>query len=225
MKVLLRGFLAGMAISIGGWLYLASRSASVSLVLPAFLFSLGLMSICAFDFHLYTGRVCYLFSNNEVSFGKRCLKLALALFGNLLGCLVFGYLCRFLFKPWSTYSFNVLEGMVNTKLTYHWYEMLLRSFLCGIMVFIAVDGYKKIEGFGRFFIIALAIGGFIIMGFEHSIANMFYFFCNNTVSGKMALYLLLCVIGNSLGGLFLPLIYLLIGKFEKKEIEEEKEGN
>ena len=63
MKVLLKGFLAGMAISIGGWLYLASRSASVSVVLPAFLFSLGLMSICAFDFHLYTGRICYVFNN------------------------------------------------------------------------------------------------------------------------------------------------------------------
>lgn len=217
MKILLKGFLAGMAISIGGWLYLASRSASVSVVVPAFLFSLGLMSICAFGFHLYTGRICYLFDSTDVPFGQRVLNLALALFGNLLGCLAFGYLCRLLFKPWFPMSFNVLEGMVNTKLTYHWYEMLLRSFLCGIMVFIAVDGYKKIEGFGRFLIIALAIGGFIIMGFEHSIANMFYFFCNNTISGKMALYLAICVIGNSLGGLFIPSIYLLIQKLEKKE--------
>ena len=56
----------------------------------------------------------------------------------------------------------------------------------------------------------LAIGGFIVSGFEHSIANMFYYFFSSNYSLAAFLSLLLCVIGNSLGGLFIPLINKLL---------------
>lgn len=208
-KTLIKGFLAGVMISIGGWLYLCASNMCGSVV-AAFLFSIGLIVICSFGFFLYTGKICYLFSNNEEKMGIKLANLGLGLIGNLLGCLLIGPVLHLIFGSGKEAVFNTLSNMVNTKLSYPWYKMLVSSMFCGMMVFIAVEGYKRLEGFGKYFIIMLAIGGFIIMGFDHSIANMFYFFCNYTFSGKAFLYLLICVVGNSLGGLFMPLLFKVI---------------
>ena len=59
---------------------------------------------------------------------------------------------------------------------------------------------------------------FIVSGFEHSIANMFYYFLSGNYSVIAFVSLLLCVIGNSIGGLFIPLINKIINY--NKKIEE-----
>ena len=108
---------------------------------------------------------------------------------------------------------ETLTNSVNSKINYEWYQMIGLSFFCGMLVYIAVEGFKKIENnFGKYVVLMLAIGGFIVMGFEHSIANMFYYFFSGNYSLAAFLSLLLCVIGNSLGGLSISLINKLINK-------------
>ena len=66
-----------------------------------------------------------------------------------------------------------------------------------------MDGYKSEGKPGILF-----LGGsvFIVAGFEHGIANMFY--C--TVAGvwflKALVYILVMTLGNSAGGMFIPFI-------------------
>ena len=114
---------------------------------------------------------------------------------------------------------ETLITSVTSKIDYQWYQMIGLSFFCGMLVYIAVEGFKKIENnFGKYVVLMLAIGGFIVSGFEHSIANMFYYFLSGNFSVIAFLSLLLCVIGNSIGGLFIPLINKVLN-YNKKNKE------
>ena len=72
-------------------------------------------------------------------------------------------------------------------------------------MYLAVDMYKKVEGFGRYVGIFMGITVFILAGFEHCVANMFYFSAANLWSWKTVLYVLVMVLGNSVGSILLAL--------------------
>lgn len=222
VDILIKGILAGIAISFGGFLCLRLNTLSGNTILGSFLFSFGLILICNFGFNLYTGKICYLFENINYDcspkivikkiFGK-VITLLLILLGNLIGTLIFANLLKLVMVNNSINNIlmETLKNSVNAKINYKWFEMIGLSFFCGMLVYIAVEGFKKIENqFGKYVVLMLAIGGFIVMGFEHSIANMFYYFLSGNYSLAAFLSLLLCVIGNSLGGLSIPLINKLI---------------
>jgi formate/nitrite transporter FocA (FNT family) len=77
LSVLIKGILAGICISIGGFLCLKVNIAANSKVLGAFLFPIGLILICNFGYFLYTGKICYLFENKEQSYKEKILSLIL----------------------------------------------------------------------------------------------------------------------------------------------------
>lgn len=207
IKCLTKGILAGLAISFGGFLYLRVNYLTGTNVLGAFLFAFGLILICNFDFYLYTGKICYVFDKSEESFGSKIINLLIILIGNLLGALVFSFLMRVLTIESNKEMFEALSNVVEKKINYSWYIMIGLGFFCGILVYLAVEGFKKIDNnFGKYVVLILSIGGFIVCGFEHSIANMFYYFLNGSYSLNAILSILLCVLGNSIGGVFIPLI-------------------
>ena len=222
--ILLKGILAGIAISFGGFLCLRLNALSGNTILGSFLFSFGLILICNFNFNLYTGKICYLFENiNYHSSSKIVIKkifgkvitYTIILLGNLIGTLIFANLLKLVMVDNSINNtlMATLKTSVEAKINYQWFEMIGLSFFCGMLVYIAVEGFKTIENnFGKYVVLMLAIGGFIIMGFEHSIANMFYYFLAGNYSLMALLSLILCVIGNSIGGLAIPLIGKLINK-------------
>lgn len=209
VETFIKGILAGIAISFGGWLSLRTNNVIGNNILGSFIFSFGLILICNFGFNLYTGKICYLFDNKEETILKRIINLVIILFGNLVGTLSFSALLKLSMANNITNEtiINTLNNTVLTKINYEWYQMIGLSFFCGMLVYIAVEGFKKIEhNIGKYIVLILAIGGFIIMGFEHSIANMFYYFLAGNYSINAFLSLLLCVIGNSIGGLFIPMM-------------------
>lgn len=230
LSVLIKGILAGICISLGGFLCLKVNIAANSKVLGAFLFPIGLILICNFGYFLYTGKICYLFENKEQSYKEKILSLLVGLFGNLMGCLVIASIIRLISQSAiaeassskliysdSAILFVNLTATVTSKLNYPWYVMIILSAFCGMLVYIAVEGFKTIEHhFGKYLVLILAIAGFIICGFEHSIADMFYYFLSGTFTINAFVSLLLCVIGNSLGGLLIPSLKMLIKKFESK---------
>lgn len=63
-------------------------------------------------------------------------------------------------------------------------------------MYLAIDNYKKTKNV--IFIIA-PVMIFILSGFEHSIANMFYFSVAGVWSGETIGYLFLNIIGNGIG--------------------------
>lgn len=219
VQCLTKAILAGLAISFGGMLFLKVSIETSSTVLAAFLFSFGLILICNFDFNLYTGKICYLFDKKEEKYLERIINLVIILIGNLIGTLLFSFLMRV--SSGSPSLFVLLERLmpiVEYKINIPWYKMIILGFFCGILVYLAVEGFKKIDNkFGKYVVLVLSIGGFIICGFEHSIANMFYYFLSGNYSSDVFLSILLCVLGNSIGGLFIPLINKINELGEKGE--------
>lgn len=215
LKTFLKGILAGIAISLGSWLNLRANAMFDNTLIGSLLFTIGLILICNFDFFLYTGKVCYLYEDHKKA---NFLRLLLGLIGNAVGCLIMGLLLRAAFIEDSMALFTSLDSMVAHKIDSVWYLKGIKSFFCGMLVFLAVDGFKKIENnFGKYVVLVLCISGFIFAGFEHCVANMFYFALAKSFTLQTLGSLLLCILFNSLGGLFIPTINWLIKKTSKAE--------
>ena len=74
-------------------------------------------------------------------------------------------------------------------------------------MFIAADGYKTIKNpVGQICVVFLPVVVFILSGFEHCIANMFYFTIAEAWSFKALGYLMIMTLGNAVGGMFIPLV-------------------
>ena len=178
--------LAGICIGIAGTVYLSVENKIVG----AFLFSLGLLTIVTNRLMLFTGKVGYLFENKP----KYLLELLIIWLGNFAGT---GAVALAIRCTRSTVSSAVL---CETKLADNPISILILSIFCGALMFIAVNGYRKTEqDFGKIIMVILPVAVFILCGFEHCVANMFYFWLADAWGLRTVLYLLLMTVGNGIG--------------------------
>lgn len=207
LETLTLAILAGFLISIGGTIFLSCENK----IIGSFLFAIGLFFIVVYQFKLYTGMIGYA-PKNDI---KTNLMLPIVLIGNFIGTAFVGYILR-LTRILSLLNTKVTT-IVNTKLDDTWYSILILSFFCGALMYLAVNTYKKAkDSIVKVLAIFICVIVFIISQFEHCIANMFYFNFANAWSIKTVFYLLIMIIGNSLGGMFIPIIENLI---KHKEFE------
>lgn len=195
---ILDGFLAGTMIAIGGSVLLSCDNR----YLGAALFTVALLSICLFGFNLYTGKVGFLVKDHS----RNNLAVTFSgLLGNILGTLIMGLLVGIaLPKLVDSASTACVNRLGQTEI-----QTLIRGFFCGILMYTAVWVYREK---GRIAGILFCVPVFILAGFEHSIADMFYFFLARSFGSDSFLFLTLVVLGNSLGGVFIPFIQVLKGR-------------
>ncbi|MBR3742093.1 MAG: formate/nitrite transporter family protein [Clostridia bacterium] len=201
MSTFISGILAGISISIGGTVFLLCESK----VIGALFFTVGLFSVCVFGFSLFTGKVCYIFDNDRAY----ALKLPLIWLGNLTGALIAAFL-----EIQTRLGPNLTEkaaAICQTKLGQGLLSAFILAVFCNIMIFIAVEGYKTIpHELGKYLAIFFGVTVFVICGFEHCVANMYYFTVGKAWSAEAALYLLVMTAGNAVGGISIPLLRKLI---------------
>lgn len=195
LRILVRAILAGVMISIGGTIYLACESK----LLGAFLFSIGLYAICAFGLNLYTGKIGYVIDNKP----KYLIELGITLLGNLIGTVSCGYLL-YLTRQGDKLR-TVASSISEIKLNDNLLSIFILAVFCGIIMYLAVDLFKRLTDFGKYMGIFMGITVFILAGFEHCIANMYYFSAANMWCFKTILYVLVMVLGNSVGSILLAL--------------------
>ena len=195
LKDLLSGVSAGIAISLGGAVFLSCENRYVGAVL----FSVALLCICLKGYALFTGKVGFLPESHD----REALQLLLlCLLGNLLGTLVCGSALRFAVPAIGERALELCTG----KLTQLPAATLLRGCFCGLLMYLAVSIWRDRQTpLGILFCIPV----FILSGFEHSIADMFYFAASGIVSAEAFGFLWLVVIGNALGAMLLPALDLL----------------
>lgn len=197
--------LAGVCIGIGGVVFLSCDNK----VVGAALFCLGLFAICTFGLNLFTGKVGYVFENPPSYLGF----LLSVWVGNLVGTGLVGYAVR------VTRIAGIAEkaaALCQTKLDDSLLSIFILSVFCNILMFIAVDGFKSNpHQLGKYIGIFMGVMVFILCGFEHCVANMFYFSVANVWSGKTFLYLIVMTLGNSCGGVIIPLCRKLKQKAEQ----------
>lgn len=198
-KFLLNGFFAGVFIGIAGTVYLSVADP----VAGAVLFSLGLLGILAFNFKLFTGAVGYL-AIQKRNAPHYLLELLYIWLGNLAGCFAVGTAIR------CTRSFAAISERVTAisaaKLTDSPESLLILAFFCGILMFSAVDLFKNelLPPIVRTLMVMLCVTVFILCGFEHCIANMYYFSAAAVWNLDTLLTVLLMSFGNALGGMLIP---------------------
>lgn len=188
-----KSFAAGFVLGIGCIVKLSCENN----VVGAALFSTGLFAICSFGMNLFTGKIGYVIENKNK---PNCFIVWL---GNFLGMIFTCGLVR-LAKP---AIHEKAAALMENKLEQSIIQTMILAFFCGVLMFAAVDNYKKhSEGAMKVAGIFLCVMTFILCGFEHSIANMGYAVLGissfkNVIS--YLLYLVICSIFNGFGGITL----------------------
>ena len=198
----IKGIYAGVMIGIGGTIFLSVQNT----VIGSFLFSIGLLMICMYGMNLYTGKVGYALINKL----NYIYELLLSLLGNFVGTFIVARLI--LLTRFSDISKRALT-MSNLKLNDNLLSIFILAFFCGILMYLAVNNYKKAANeIGKYVGIFMCVMVFILCGFEHCVANMYYFSIANVWSLKTLLYMLIMVLGNSVGSIFIAYFYNLYYK-------------
>jgi len=197
IKTFLYAALAGNCIALGGTIFLSLDNK----VLGSIFFTVGLFTICTFGFSLFTGKVCYVFQRDR----RYALSLPVIWLGNLAG-------------TWLTAQAELLTrigpglsekavSIAQTKLGDSLLSTFILAVFCNIMIYIAVEGFAKSpHELGKYLALFFGIVVFILCGFEHCVANMYYFTIAGAWSGKTLLYVLIATLGNSVGGVIYPML-------------------
>ena len=200
--------LGGMMISIGGIVYLSVESK----ILGSILFSIGLFYVLNSGFYLFTGKVGY-WPQNDFSYWK---YLAVVWLGNFFGT----FLTAFLFSiTRNSNVFEKAEALSMVKLNDGILSIFILSVFCGILMFLAVDGFKTIDNYlGKCLATFLSVSVFILSGFEHCVANMFFFSAAKVWSLNTLYYLIIMSFGNLVGGCLIPIASKILKRNSEIEI-------
>ncbi|MBR3961908.1 MAG: formate/nitrite transporter family protein [Oscillospiraceae bacterium] len=201
LKLVIDGIKAGIMIAIGGSVFLACENRYIG----AILFSVALLCICLKGYSLFTGKVGYLPENHS----KEAVKILLCgLLVNIVSTILLGFAVSFANPALGEAAKVICEA----KLSQEALQTFVRAFFCGVLMYMAVSTFREKGTLaGIFFCVPV----FILSGFEHSIANMFYFGASGIINMDSIIYLAVVIAGNSVGGMAMPILNIL-GKGEPK---------
>ena len=193
-----KSILSGIMIAFGCSVYLSCVDKGLGW-LGAFLFSAGLFTICEYGFNLYTGKVGYIaFRFKDLDYLGLVI---LILIFNLLTTFCLGILIGKNFEAVR----NVALQIYSAKFQMPLWKLFLSGILCGILMYLAVDTWKRGSKIGCFIYVPL----FILCGFDHSIANSFYngvALAEHTFTLQNLVIVLIVILGNAVGGMLVPIL-------------------
>ena len=192
----LYAIMAGAFIAMGGVAFLSLNNKIVG----AFMFSLGLFAVCTLKYNLFTGKVGYLFCNDVKTYLPWCLMVWV---GNLVGSIIVAELVRL-----TRVAPGIIEKstkLVQVKADDNLISLFVLGIFCNIMVVHAVDQYlNNPHEIGKYLGIIMSIMVFILVGFEHSIADMFYIQMARMWNSQTIIALIVITLGNVVGGILIP---------------------
>lgn len=206
--VLLSGVLAGAMISLGGAVFLSLENR----IAGASLFSIGLFFVVSMRLWLYTGRIGYLL-RNPPGYAR---DLLLALAGNFLGTLGMALLVR------RTRAAAALVARADELAAVKMGDSLLSVFVlavfCGMLMYLGVNGFAAFESqLGKHAAVFLVVVVFILSGYEHCVANMYYYSVAGVWgSGRAWTSMAAMVLGNSVGSIAVGELYQLSKRLQEK---------
>ncbi len=207
----LMSFCSGVMIGVGGTAFLLACSVDSpwSKLIGAILFSLGILSIVMFEMKLFTG----LISDIPEMGAKNFWKLPVCFVFNMLGVLFAAILVYN-----SSLSATVVEqakGVMTAKLSVENWALtgFCSAILCGFLITLSIGAvnYAPRKKLSTTVGVAFPIIVFAFCGFDHSVANTLYIFLSGgsiLFTGQEFVYLLMCVLGNIVGGVILPILSL-----------------
>jgi formate/nitrite transporter len=186
LSVFVLGILAGAYIGFGGLLSTTvtfDLAAQIGLGLTKFLagsaFSLGLMLVVIAGAELFTGNNLMVSSvmTKDITFSTMAKRWALVYGANFIGSIVLA-LVFYLSGLWKTGNGalgSAAVGIAFTKVNLGFVEALVRGIGCNWLVCLAVwMALAARQTIGKIFAVYFPIMGFVAIGFEHCIANMYF---------------------------------------------------
>lgn len=131
------------------------------------------------------------------------VTLLLTLIGNFIGTMITSLLV--LNTRIANLSVRAKE-ISAIKINDNYLSVFILSIFCGMLMYIAVNTFKKgKDSIVRYLAIFICVIVFILSGFEHCIANMYYISLAKLWSLKAVLSMLIMILGNSVGSIFIAI--------------------
>ncbi|MEE3460736.1 MAG: formate/nitrite transporter family protein [Lachnospiraceae bacterium] len=182
-KMFILAIFAGIYIAFGAFGSQVAAAgnpvASVGKYMGAFVFPIGLMMVILTGAELFTGNCLMLTGvmDRKVAWGKMLKNWLTVYIGNFVGSvfiaamLVYGH-------SMSAFDGALARSVVSTaasKVSLSFSDAFIRGILCNMLVCIAVwISYAVEEAAGKIIGIFLPIALFVLSGYEHCVANMYF---------------------------------------------------
>lgn len=183
IRMILLGLMAGGIIALGGSASSVAAhdigSVGVARLLTAVVFPVGLMMIVLAGGELFTGNCMITMAvlDGQTTLNKKIRNLVVVYISNFIGAFVIDLLVfasgqlDYSNGGLGAYSIQVALGKIDITFI----EGIASGILCNILVCTAIlMASAAVEVAGKIWAIFFPIFAFVIAGFEHSIANMFY---------------------------------------------------
>jgi len=209
-----KAILAGGAIALGG----IANICSSNKIVGSLFFCIGLFLVLVNDLNLFTGKICYLLDNPS----EYLFKLFLIYAGNFLGAVLVGTVVGYIDK-FDKLLLSFSSGLQD-RISAPWWQILLLGVLCNIMIYIAVDGYKnRDKEWKKVLSLIFGVSVFVLCGFEHSVADMFYLSAAGIWSIDGVKFIAIVTAGNILGGLLIPCFNKLLKSNPKRPLPKDED--
>ena len=224
-----KSMLAGMFIALGCMMMLlvksdSSLSPAVSAILSGLCFSVGLFSVFVCESELFTGDCLMIFGLIEGKYGikRMILVLLTVLFNNLVGVVIIEAFF------YSAGMQNTLKDGIlavrNAKMAVGMPELFYKSVLCNFLVCLAAWINARSTSVTEKMVAAvIPVTVFVSLGFEHSIANAFFYILMPESVDLLLLRLSVCILGNVVGGMLFFGVFQA-GASRNSGISDVKEG-
>lgn len=239
LKTLFKSIFAGIAIGFAGFIYTGAKWCASYItsyykltdkydltelgnIVGSALFSIGLFIVCSLELSLLTGKFGLMFeSYHEYDY---YLGLILMLLFNLPSAYGFGYLINYLINLshsdksnlYVLLSTNISKNKSTLNSMNDYIKIFVQSMFCGVCVHIAVKCFKIFSSMGMkssgLILLVWFVFMFVYSGFQHCVANCFYFGQANMFNVKAIISACISVVGNWIGTL--P-ISILTKRFNK----------
>jgi len=182
-KMILLGIMAGFFIAMGGAVANTAThgvtNAGLAKLLSGLLFPFGLAMVILTGSELFTGNTLISISvmDEKTTLLGMLKNWLFVYFGNAIGAIVVAAGCAFLGQlncsggNLALYTMKVAAG----KCSLSWFNAVGLGFFCNVLVTVGVLlSLSAKDVTGRVLGAYLPVSFFVICGFEHSVANMFY---------------------------------------------------
>jgi formate/nitrite transporter len=230
LNVVLLGFLAGAYIAFGGMLAEIANAGMVAAGFPIGLskfvfgavFPVGLMLCVIVGSELFTGNVMYMTFGalkGKSTIGGLAKNWIVSWIFNFVGALFVAYVLAYLSGVMSDPAITAGAIKVATnKVALSWDQALIRGIGCNWLVCLAVYlAFSSDDIIGKLIGIWFPIMAFVTIGFEHSVANMFFIplgiflGADVTWANMITSNIIPVTIGNIIGGaIFVACIYWFV---------------
>lgn len=186
MKLLILGILAGAFIALAGvgatTAAVSVKSASVGKFLGACVFPCGLSMVLLAGSELFTGNNLIIIPvlSGDVPLCRMLRNWVIVYIGNFIGSVIVAFLAVYgktgdLFGGMDSGLAAAMLNAASGKVNLNFSSAFLRGICCNFLVCIAVwISFAAKDVVGKFWGLFMPIMLFVLCGFEHCVANMYY---------------------------------------------------